>query len=103
MNENLVEFDLYGAVYTGKEEIDLDKLNDEFINFIESKGWSFCGGMRPIDYDEIHVGDKVVCIVNNSPTIAPCEVCKVEELIADSYLKLEGYGTTFNKNMFRKY
>lgn len=28
-------------------EIDSDKFNQYFVNWIESMGWSFCGGLSP--------------------------------------------------------
>lgn len=41
-------FNIEGIVETS-DNISLDDIIDEFINFIESKGWTFGGGLVEVD------------------------------------------------------
>lgn len=51
---------------------------------------------------DFRIGDKVVCIINNDDTLAPCEMCKVTGTRGHNFITLEGYGNkTFNKRYFR--
>lgn len=51
-DENVIEFKLCGSVYTGNNKIDLNEFNNEFIYWIESKGWTFCGIITPLEDEE---------------------------------------------------
>ena len=39
------EFEIYGCIET-PADVDMDRLSEEFIRWIESKGWYFGGGFR---------------------------------------------------------
>ena len=41
MNENNLEFEISGCLFTGNKKITID--------FIESKGWQFCGIPKPLE------------------------------------------------------
>lgn len=49
MDEKILEFVLSGCIYTGKNEVTIDELNDAFIELCESKGWEFCGIIKPLE------------------------------------------------------
>lgn len=49
MNENNLEFEISGCLFTGNKKITIDELSNKFIDFIESKGWQFCGITKPLE------------------------------------------------------
>jgi len=42
-DDNILEFKLFGSIYSGDKEISLDDLTDVFIDMCEAQGWEFCG------------------------------------------------------------
>ena len=48
-DEETLEFQIAGCLYTGDEPINIDELSDEWIAFVESKGWKFCGTIAPLE------------------------------------------------------
>jgi hypothetical protein len=47
--EKALEFEISGCLYTGQKDIDLGDLQTAFIEFVESKGWQFCGITSPLE------------------------------------------------------
>jgi hypothetical protein len=47
-DENILEFNIGGCIYTGNKEVSIDELSNEFLAFCESKGWKFCGITTPL-------------------------------------------------------
>ena len=41
------EFEIYGCIET-PADVDTDRISEEFIRWIESKGWFFGGGFREL-------------------------------------------------------
>ena len=41
------EFEIYGCIET-PADVDMDRISEEFIQWIESKGWFFGGGFREL-------------------------------------------------------
>ena len=41
------EFEIYGCIET-PADMDTDRISEEFIRWIESKGWFFGGGFRDL-------------------------------------------------------
>ena len=41
------EFEIYGCIET-PADVDTDRITEEFIRWIESKGWFFGGGFREL-------------------------------------------------------
>lgn len=61
MNEHLK---IEGIICSDDIKFDVDKFTDEFIDWIESKGLYFGGGLTPLDSDkkteELQIGQRVV-------------------------------------------
>ena len=49
------EFEIYGCIET-PADVDTDRITEEFIRWIESKGWFFGGGFRELK-DETKSGE----------------------------------------------
>lgn len=53
-----------GIICSDDIKFDIDKFTDEFIDWIESKGLYFGGGLTPLDSDkkteELQIGERVV-------------------------------------------
>jgi len=47
--DNVLEFKLFGSIYTGEQEVSLDDLTDFFIDMCEERGWEFCGFTSPLE------------------------------------------------------
>ena len=46
--DKVLEFKLEGCVYSEKE-ITLDELQEEFMDWCDSKGWEYCGMIVPLE------------------------------------------------------
>ena len=52
---------------------------------------------------DLKVGDKYICIVNNHEFIAPCEIVEVEEVLIGGLFIPKGYTREVDIMLFRKY
>ena len=50
--DNVLEFQIAGSLYTGDKKVSVDDLSDEFVAFVESKGWQFLGVIGPLEDEE---------------------------------------------------
>lgn len=48
----ILEFNIAGCIFTGKEKVTLDILTDSFIEMVEQKGWEFCGSITPLEIED---------------------------------------------------
>jgi len=49
--DKILEFRLEGCIYSEKE-VTLDELQEEFMDWCDSKGWEHCGMIKPLTFKE---------------------------------------------------